>query len=706
MLLALTFGPMGAGIISYIIGQKSKKVRDYFADICAVLEIALLIYLSMGVINGSILEAKIDWMMSLSINLKLDGFRVVYGLVAAFMWAVTTIFSGEYMQHYSRTNRYYMFFLITLGATVGVFLSADLITTFLFFEIMSFTSYVWVAHDQTKDALRAAETYLAVAVIGGMIMLFGLFLLYDIAGTLSMDELYAAVNNALAENPEAVSKLYVSGACMLIGFGAKAGMFPLHIWLPKAHPVAPAPASALLSGILTKSGIYGVLVISSEIFLHDYAWGLTILVLGTITMFGGALLGVFSVNLKRTLACSSMSQIGFILVGIGMQGILGEANQLAIRGTILHMINHSLIKLVLFVAAGIVYMNLHKLDLNEIRGFGRGKIILTTAFAIGALSISGVPMFSGYISKTLLHESIVEYMNEVSGTSMYCGFKIIECIFLITGGMTFCYMLKLFVAVFIEKPVSDCKMAKVKKQKNKSYKSKQTYMNAQTVLAISLAALILFVLGICPYRMMDKISLLSMDFCHGVSEIERVNYFGFTNLKGSAISLTIGVVLYVLFVRKCLVRTNEKGERVYVDLWPQWFDIENLIYRPLIQQIIPFVLGFIFRVFDRLVDFVVFILNGNILKMVEPKRPLLFGNWFTHLVGQLLDNVVMIKNRTINRKNPATKDYEKRLAYAFDAVVKKSRLVAKSVSFGLMMFSLGLILTLIYLLFVMSFNVA
>ena len=129
-------------------------------------------------------------------------------------------------------------------------------------------------------------------------------------------------------------------------------------------------------------------------------------------MFLGAFLALFSIDLKRTLACSSMSQIGFILVACGMQGLLGEHNALAVRGAILHMVNHSMFKLVLFMCAGAIYMNLHKLDLNDIRGFGRGKILLNIAFLAGYIGIIGMPMFSGYVSKTLIHESIVEYIEE------------------------------------------------------------------------------------------------------------------------------------------------------------------------------------------------------------------------------------------------------------------------------------------------------
>ena len=188
------------------------------------------------------------------------------------------------------------------------------------------------------------------------------------------------------------------------------GQRPAHIWLPKAHPVAPAPASALLSGILTKVGMFGILVLTSYLFLWDSGWGSLILILGVCTMVIGAVLALFSIDLKRTLACSSVSQIGFILVGVGMSGLLGEENALAIRGSLLHMVNHSLIKLALFMAAGVVFMNVHKLDLNEIRGFGRKKPLLNGIFLMGALGIGGIPLWNGYISKTLIHESIVEYL--------------------------------------------------------------------------------------------------------------------------------------------------------------------------------------------------------------------------------------------------------------------------------------------------------
>ena len=161
------------------------------------------------------------------LHFQLDGFRLIYTCMAVLMWTVSGVFSGEYMAHYEKRRRYYLFFWITFLATVGVFLSEDLYTTFIFFEIMSLTSYVWVAFDERKESLKAAETYLAVAVIGGMVMLMGLFLLYDMLGTLKISELQAAAARAVQEGRQ--GRLYAAGLLLLFGFGAKAGCFPLHI---------------------------------------------------------------------------------------------------------------------------------------------------------------------------------------------------------------------------------------------------------------------------------------------------------------------------------------------------------------------------------------------------------------------------------------------------------------------------------------------
>ena len=619
----------------------------------------------------------------LGLHFCLDGFRGVYGIVAAFMWMMTLLFSREYLGHEKHLGRYYFFQLVTLNATLGVFLSADLFTTFIFFEIMSFTSYVWVAQEETKGALKAAETYLAVAVIGGLVLLMGLFLLYHTLGTLEMSELLSA-----AAACEDKGVLYIAGVCALVGFGAKAGAFPLHIWLPKAHPVAPAPASALLSGILTKAGVFGILAVSSNIFLHDQRWGLLLLFLGLCTMFGGALLAVFSVDLKRTLACSSMSQIGFILTGIGMQGILGEENGLAARGTLLHMVNHSLIKLALFMIAGVVVMNLHKLDLNDIRGFGRKKPLLNACFLAGALGISGIPLFNGYISKTLLHESIVEGAElavELSGF-----LKAAEWVFLFSGGMTLAYMTKLYVALFVEKNSS------VKEQKR--FDGMRKYMNPISAFAIVGSSAILPVLGFLPHLVTDKIADLGQGFMNFNGEIHAVSYFSFENLKGGLISIGIGAALYWC-IRKFLM-AEKQGIREYRNCWPDWLDMEGLIYRPLLITELQFLSRVLLRIFDSLVDGIVVLLRKTIYRDRKIPHELPEGSEFTHLLGEALDWLRNKKRRILRRPAPEHEvSFEHRLAMQREKIMETNTIIQRSLSFGLLLFYVGLVFTLIYLLY-------
>lgn len=684
ILAVLVFYPFLGGLVSYLVGRKNETHRDYVADFVAISEFALMLITALvfgmtGDAEGYA-QCHVSQICGLGLSFKMDGFRLIYGTVASLMWMMTTIFSREYFTHHENRNRFYLFLLLTLGATMGVFLSADLFTTFIFFEIMSFTSYVWVAQEENEASLKAAATYLAVAVFGGLVMLMGVFLLYHELGTVTISELLPA-----ARMYQKKEVLYAAGTCLLVGFGAKAGAFPLHIWLPKAHPVAPAPASALLSGILTKTGIFGILVISSDLFLHDSSWGKLILGIGVLTMVGGALLAVFSIDLKRTLACSSMSQIGFILVGVGMQGLLGEENALAVHGALLHMVNHSMIKLVLFMAAGVIFMNTHALDLNEIRGFGRKKPLLKAIFLAGALAIAGIPLFGGYISKTLTHESIVEYGG---GWLMHA----VEYLFLFSGGLTVAYMTKLYVAIFVEQNESQNVQRQFDKKKN--------YMNRESTFALTVSAAALFIWGLFPHTIMDRAARLGQGMMHLEEAGETVSYFSLKNLSGAVISLVVGALVYVLVIRKFLMKEQKKGVRMYINAWPKWLDMEELIYRPVLLRFLPFVGQAICRVADSAVDLSVVALRKTIYCDSPLPHELPEGNRFTTYMGKILNFFQYVKNHTWNRKNPSEKDYVHILAVKNEELKENNRIITRSLSFGLLLFCIGLCMTLIYMIWI------
>ena len=595
MLIGLiVFLPMICGLLFYPLGRKNENLRDEMAILLTFVELVLTLLLF-----RSMPSFRIRGILVQGISFTTDGFRVIYSIVTAIMWAGTTLFSKEYFKHERKgLDRYWMFVLITLGATEGVMLSADLMTAFIFFEILSFTSFTWVIHEETEGAIRAGYTYLFIAVFGGLVLFMGLLMIQHAAGTLAFDSLRTAAAEATNKK-----EILAGGICVLFGFGAKAGMFPLNVWLPKAHPVAPSPASALLSGILTKVGVYGILMTTMQLLIGNEMYGLLLLILGVITMALGAVLALFSVNLKRTLACSSMSQIGFILTGIGMAVLLTAAGEeegvvLALSGAMLHMVNHSLIKLTLFMAAGVVVMNLHVLTLDDIRGWGRNKNALKVAFAFGGLGISGVPLFNGYISKTMLHEGIVEGIHAIHGLSSML--HVIEWIFLISGGLTFAYMLKLFICIFVEKNTKEWVQMK--------YDKSSKCMNKASTVAVLGSSFFMVILG-QPFVMTHLAAFMT-----GYEEILEFRAFSMENLKGGLISLCIGAILYLLIVRHVL-----RKEDSYVNLWPQKLDLEDLIYRPVLR-ILALVLAFFGRIMVDVVDAVCAFSRATFMREVRVRE--------------------------------------------------------------------------------------
>ena len=612
----------------------------------------------------------IDNFSSYGLSFESNGFNLVYSIIFSIMWIVAMIISIEYQKNDSHKRRYYIFSVLTFLATLGVIFSADFFTTFLFFEMMSLVSYVWVVQDEKKESVKAGNTYLAVAIIGGLIMLMGLLLMQNEIGTLRFDEIKEAISG-LADK----TYIYAAGTCIFVGFAAKAGVYPLHIWLPKAHPVAPAPASALLSGALTKSGIFGIIILATKVFNNSVTFGNVLLALAVITMLLGAVLALSSTHIKRILACSSISQIGFILVGISMMILLGEHNTIAARGAFMHMINHSLLKLVLFSFAGIIMMKTHNGDLNKLRGYGRGKHLLHAGYLMGMIGIAGIPFGNGYISKTLLHESIVEYYH----ISYLPYIQYVEWLFLLSGGITVAYMLKIYIAIFIEKNNTDL--------------SKEPYASPITKMVFILSAILLMTIGMIT-SMADKIMDMGAGFFATHHLEHPVNYFSTVNLSGAFISIGIGLLVYLVVVRKC----NIKGNIEYKDMWAKWFDLEFLIYKPILFAVLPFVFGVLSRVLDSVVDAIIILLRKTIYRDRPLPQELDEGNQATHIIGMIVDKTLVFVDKIFKTKYSSGISYEHKLAIFREREWENAVLIGRSLSFGLFMFSLGLCLVLIYLL--------
>lgn len=567
LLLLLVLFPLLSAFVTYATGKCLKVHKKAVKSARCILLIATCLIELLAVlwllVSGCEASCSTDM---LRIHLSFDGLRAIYALVTVFMWFGASLLSPQYFKRHGISGRFCFFFLFTLGSTLGIFLSTNLHTTFIFFELTSLASYAWVAEEETLGSLKAGKSYLTIAVIGSMVALAGILLLNHCAGTLSFSEL-----RALCPTAKNRTELYLAAICILLGFGTKAGLFPTPSWLPRVHPVAPTPASALLSEVVTKTGIFGILIVTANVLPGERPWGELLLALGAITMLVGAALALFSVHLKRTLACSSMSQIGFITVGISMICLLGDGNALAANGTVLYMLNHSLSMLVLFLTAGAIYATAHTLHLNELRGYGRQKPLLGAVFLVGGASLAGIPGTLGYLSKALVHESIVEYA--AHGGALI---TLVEWLFLLSGGLTAAHVAKLFVAIFIERPSAEHSPAK----KDGSERKKR--LTVLSWVALLMGTLPILVLGYAPHMFAERISAFGLSFVGGQPLSHRVEYFSWTNLRGVCISLAIATLVYLLVVRRLLMKRDEgTGLRFYVNRLPSKLALEPLIYLPI-----------------------------------------------------------------------------------------------------------------------------
>ena len=317
--------------------------------------------------------------------------------VMALLWAVSGAYSFAYMEHEGHLRRYYSFYLVSLGVLMGLCFAGSIVTYYMFYELMTLLTVPLVVHEMTRDAVAAGINYLIYSVLGASLVLLGVFVLSP-----WMESFSFAPGGVLS--PEAMagheSTVLVMTFLMLVGFGTKAGMFPLHGWLPTAHPVAPAPASAVLSGVITKAGVLGAFRLVYCFIGADFirgtwvhlAWmGLTL-----FTVFMGSMLAYREDLLKKRLAWSSVSQVSYVLFG------LSTLHPLGLTGALLHVAAHALIKNTLFMSAGAVIHQTGKTRVSELRGIGRQMPVVMWCFTIASVGLVGIPPCLGFVSKWYL----------------------------------------------------------------------------------------------------------------------------------------------------------------------------------------------------------------------------------------------------------------------------------------------------------------
>lgn len=334
---------------------------------------------------------------TITIAFHVDNVSRLFSLLTCFVWLMAGLFSVEYMKHEEDEFRFFGFYLIVLGVLIGLDYSANLITFYVFYELMTLTSLPLVLHELTKEAVMAGLKYLYYSIAGAFLALFGIFVVAHYAPTLTFTPGGVLDLAALAGHE---GLLLVVAFCMIMGFGTKAGMFPMHGWLPTAHPVAPAPASAVLSGLITKAGILGIVRMIFYMIGPDLirgTWVQTVwMVLALLTVFMGSMLAYKEPVMKKRLAYSTVSQVSYMMFGLSLLTPPGMV------GALSHVVFHSLVKNTLFLGAGAIIYKTGLKKVSELRGIGKQMPVTIWCFTLVSLALVGIPPTSGFVSKWYL----------------------------------------------------------------------------------------------------------------------------------------------------------------------------------------------------------------------------------------------------------------------------------------------------------------
>ncbi len=555
--------PFVGAVTEVLAAKKSDDYRDKYVIYTSFLTLILVVLLYPFALE-EIIGIDIPGFMGLGISFRIDMLAYIVLLLSAYIWFIVVIYAHEYMKREQKTTRFFFFLATTYSAVLGAIISGDLLTMFLFFEIMTVASYMLVIHGQNDDSYKAGYNYIIMGLIGGFLIFTALILLYFNIGDLKFE-------SAIEKLDQLGNLKYWIMGLLVFGFGIKAGMAPVHVWLPRAHPVAPTPASALLSGIMIKVGAFGIIRAASSYYFPqrgvytdslDPLWlsaqniGAIIIWTGIITMAMGVFLALQQSNIKKMLAYHSVSQIGYIITGIGVSLYLGYIGAMGYTGAIYHIINHALFKSLLFMVAGVIYFHTKELDMYKLGGLWKKLPVTTIVFVIAALGISGMPLFNGYVSKTILHHGIVEAYEYGSSNFIFA-----EIIFMIVSAGTACSFIKMGYYAFFRKT-------------DRTY-DKLTFDFSSLDVSLWALAILIVLIGIFPMFIINNLIIPKLCVtCYDQYFIQKyivgMNVFAWADL-----GMTFGIIAFgfVIFI------VGKKFNLFHLHL-PRWLSVEYVFFLP------------------------------------------------------------------------------------------------------------------------------
>lgn len=387
-----------------LLSDKSPNLREFWTILASIVKFILVLLLLPAALENKVAVYNIlEIAPGIDLSLKVDQFGIFFALIASGLWIFTSFYSIGYVRgnKEKKQTRYFASFAICLSSTIGVAFAANLLTFIIFYEILTIATYPLVIHKETKEAISAGRKYLLYTLSAGAVLIAAAGLTYYYANTL--DFAAGGIFNSVNLSKESMTVLFL---LFIAGVGVKAGIMPLHGWLPTAM-AAPTPVSALLHAVaVVKSGVFGVIRVVGFVFgpavMKSYGLNDILLVLAASTIILASLIALKQDNLKKRLAYSTVGHLSYIVLGAAL------LSPQAFTGGIFHIATHATMKITLFFCAGAIYVNLHKENISDLNGIGKVMPWTMAAFAIGSIGLAGIPPVNGYLSKWFLGAGAVQ----------------------------------------------------------------------------------------------------------------------------------------------------------------------------------------------------------------------------------------------------------------------------------------------------------
>ncbi len=439
--------PLGSAFLMAILGRLIKGFGKVLTNLFLLFLTGLSLYFILNIDTTLVYRVggfEAHHGIPIAIYMVIDGLSKFMLLIISLIGFLAAFYSFSYTRQYTAERKFYILFSLMIAGMNGIVISGDIFNLYVFLEIAAIASYALVSFGIRKQQLEASFKYQVLGGIASLLILMGIGFIYWKTGTLNIADISILL-------PRSGIFIKFISVLLLVGFGLKAAIFPFHAWLPDAHSSAPSSISAMLSGVFIKAvGIYVIMRLFFNMFTISYEFALTITVLGTISMIVGGLLAFGQWDIKRLLAYSSISQMGYVILGLGIGMLILSQNgsrtiaALSITGGLYHLINHAVFKGLLFLSAGSVEYSTGTRDMRKLGGLSEKMPITSSTSFAGSMAISGLPPFNGFFSKLIIIVAAVQ-----------ARYYVLALLAVIVSIITLAYFLKMQRYTFFNKSGND-----------------------------------------------------------------------------------------------------------------------------------------------------------------------------------------------------------------------------------------------------------